>query len=299
MRLNISSVRLDVLLAAGMLAWAISGRLGAQSTVVAHYPITPEQREILSHMRIVYLDDGTGNQLKTIRVTGVNLQLVNGSGDTESQNGLGNLIVGYEEPGNAREPDNRTGSHCVVVGRRNNYSSYGGIVAGESNIIAGPYASITGGRSNKSDDAWSVIGGGGFNLASGQGAAVYGGSFNAALSDGSVVLGGAGNQAAAAGSGGAGNAAVVVGGFDNSSEGQGSVVVGGQYNKTTANYSAIVAGTSNECFGDSSGGGSFCCIVGGDNNSTATTTAATVGGGANRSATGPDDWVAGGLFEDN
>ena len=77
------------------------------------------------------------------------------------------------------------------------------------------------------------------------------------------------------------------------------MVVGGQYNKTTANYSAIVAGTSNECLGDSSGGGSFCCIVGGDNNSTATTTAATVGGGANRSATGPDDWVAGGLFEDN
>jgi len=299
MRLSIPSVRLDVLLAAGILAWGISGRLGAQSAVVSHSPITPEQREILSHMKIVYLDDGVGGQMKTIRFTGVNVQVVNGAGNTESQNGLGNLIVGYGELGNAREPDNRTGSHCVVVGRRNNYSSHAGIVAGESNIIAGPYASITGGRSNKSDGAWSVIGGGGFNLASGQEAAVYGGSFNAALSDGSVVLGGAGNQAVAAGSGGSGSAAVVVGGFDNSSEGQGSVVVGGRYNKTAANYSAIVAGTNNECFGDSSGGGSFCCIVGGQNNSTATTTAATVGGGANRSATGPDDWVAGSLFEDN
>jgi hypothetical protein len=299
MRLSIPSVRLDVLLAAGILAWAISGRLGAQSTVVSHSPITPEQREILSHMRIVYLDDGAGNQLKTIRVTGVNLQLVNGSGDTESQNGLGNLIVGYEEPGNAREPDNRTGSHCVVVGKRNNYSSYGEIVAGESNIIGAPYASVSGGRSNKSDGAWSLVGGGGFNLASGQEAAVYGGSFNAALSDGSVVLGGAGNQAVAAGAGGAGNAAVVVGGFDNSSEGQGSVVVGGRYNTTTANYSAIVAGTNNQCFGDASGGGSYCCITGGENNSTATTIAATVSGGANRSATGSDDWIAGSLFEDN
>jgi hypothetical protein len=174
MRLTIPTVRLDVLLAAGILAWAISGRLGAQSAVVTHSPITPEQREILSHMRIVYLDDGAGNQLKTIRVTGVNLQIVNGSGNTESQNGLGNLIVGYEELGNTREPDDRTGSHCVVVGRCNNYSSYGGIVAGESNVLAAPYASVAGGRQNRADGPWSSIGGGGFNLASGQQAAVCG-----------------------------------------------------------------------------------------------------------------------------
>ena len=31
--------------------------------------ITPEQSEILSHMSIVYLDDGQGGQAKTIRIT--------------------------------------------------------------------------------------------------------------------------------------------------------------------------------------------------------------------------------------
>ena len=32
--------------------------------------LTPEQREILSHLSLVYLDDGQGGLRKTIRVTG-------------------------------------------------------------------------------------------------------------------------------------------------------------------------------------------------------------------------------------
>ena len=44
--------------------------------------LTPEQSEILSHMEIVYLQDGQGGQAKTIRITGVNVQIVNGLGAT-------------------------------------------------------------------------------------------------------------------------------------------------------------------------------------------------------------------------
>src|SRR5262245_20744675 len=77
--------------------------------------LTPEQSEILSHMSIVYLDDGQGGQAKTIRITGVNVQVVNGLGATETTNGVGNLVIGYNEPGNALG-DSRVGSHNVCIG---------------------------------------------------------------------------------------------------------------------------------------------------------------------------------------
>jgi len=55
--------------------------------------LTPEQREILSHMSIVFLDDGLGGTVKTIRLTGVNWQIVNGSGTTDgAPDGVGNLV---------------------------------------------------------------------------------------------------------------------------------------------------------------------------------------------------------------
>src|SRR5262245_48136418 len=50
-------------------------------------------------------------------ITGANLRIVNGLGSTETTNGLGNLIIGYNElrndPGSA---DVRTGSHNIVTG---------------------------------------------------------------------------------------------------------------------------------------------------------------------------------------
>jgi hypothetical protein len=62
-----------------------------------------------------------------VTITGANLRIVNGLGTTETTNGLGNLIVGYNEE---RAPDGatniRTGSHNVVVGAQNNFSSFGG-----------------------------------------------------------------------------------------------------------------------------------------------------------------------------
>src|SRR6516225_3097954 len=48
-------------------------------------------------------------------ITGANLRIVNGLGSTETTNGLGNLIVGYNEE-RGFGLDKRTGSHNVVVG---------------------------------------------------------------------------------------------------------------------------------------------------------------------------------------
>src|SRR5215813_12852098 len=56
--------------------------------------------------------DGAANE---VVISGANLRIVNGLGCTGTTNGLGNVIVGYNEarsPG--ATPDDRTGSHNVV-----------------------------------------------------------------------------------------------------------------------------------------------------------------------------------------
>jgi hypothetical protein len=97
-----------------------------------------------------------------IIITGANLHIVNGLGSTDCTddqgnpipncpNGLGNLIVGYNEERKDHdrfpEPpvflceDRRTGSHNVVVGKGHNFSSFGGLVIGLFNEISGAWAS--------------------------------------------------------------------------------------------------------------------------------------------------------------
>jgi hypothetical protein len=125
-------------------------------------------------------------------LTRANLHIVNGLGRTECAdaegnpipecpNGLGNLIVGYNEPRDSVFGENiRTGSHNVVVGPGHNFSRVGGVVAGELNEISGDFASVIGGD---------------FNTANNRQAAVIGGSGNAASGLQSVVCGGENNNA--------------------------------------------------------------------------------------------------------
>ena len=75
-----------------------------------------------------------------IYITGANLHVRSGSGITDGPvNGLGNLIIGYNE-GRGPGSDNRTGSHNLVVGSKNNYASYGGIVAGLQGGVTAPFS---------------------------------------------------------------------------------------------------------------------------------------------------------------
>src|SRR5262245_61037699 len=83
-------------------------------------------------------------------ITGANLRIVNGLGATDTTNGLGNLIVGYNELRESCPPpvtpcidtaNMRTGSHNVVVGSQHNFSSFGGLVVGLLNEIGGRFAS--------------------------------------------------------------------------------------------------------------------------------------------------------------
>src|SRR5256885_14805048 len=62
---------------------------------------------------------------------GCNVHVVNGAGSTGTMNGLGNLIVGYNA-----NPGAQTGSHNLVVGDAQTFTSYAGAVFGESNTIS-------------------------------------------------------------------------------------------------------------------------------------------------------------------
>lgn len=112
---------------------------------------------------------------KTITLTGANFQVVNGSGSTDgTPNGLGNIIIGYNEL-RLSSANYRGGSHNLVVGPQHNYSSFGGIVVGFHNTISGTFASVSGGFLNEASGTFASVSGGQYNIASGDYASVSGG----------------------------------------------------------------------------------------------------------------------------
>ncbi|WP_395090126.1 hypothetical protein [Armatimonas sp.] len=134
------------------------------------------------------------------RFSGTNLQIVSGSGATDGAiNGLGNLIIGYNALRGVTSslPSNdRTGSHNLVMGDLNNYSSYGGIVSGYANSITNFYASVIGGYFNTASGDSSTVTGGFENTASGIASSVSGGGINIASGPGASVSGGIKNISA-------------------------------------------------------------------------------------------------------
>lgn len=143
------------------------------------------------------VDPNTGQP--TVRFTGVNVQIVDGSEDAGGPvNGRGNLIVGYNawRPGAPGFVNVRTGSHNLIVGSFNNYSSFGGLVAGAFNNISAPYASVSGGEGNVASGESSSVSGGGGNTASGYAASVSGGILNKASGSYAAMSGGYGRSAA-------------------------------------------------------------------------------------------------------
>lgn len=163
--------------------------------------------------------------IPTLTISGENVQIVNGSGSEETANGLGNLILGYNN-----NPDglDRTGSHNLIAGDDNGYTSVGGIVAGYGNLISGRYASASGGFGNTARGPYSSVSGGTDNTAAGMWATVIGGDNNHA----------------------AGTEASVTGGIMNNATGSGSSIIGG-YNGTVSSddCSSIptTANTSAQC----------------------------------------------------
>jgi hypothetical protein len=206
---------------------------------------------------LLMLDSTSGRPIA--RFQGVNVQVVNGLGQTDSINGLGNLIVGYDETGDGGftcsiggaqvpgefpgqgnveipyldqetceanggvwAPSHKTGSHYLIVGSGNNYSAYGGAVIGYRNTSNREYASVTGGTGNTASGVNSSVSGGLGNRAIGIYASVSGGAFNTA----------------------SGHTASVSAGIGNTASGWNSSVSGGEGNTATSpNYLGADAGT--------------------------------------------------------
>ena len=215
-----------------------------------------------------------------IYFTGVNVHIRSGSGNTDgAANGLGNLIVGYNEE---RSSSNvRTGSHNIVVGQQHNYSSYGGLVVGYNGTISGIYSSVSGGRYNTASGSYSSVSGGRSNEASVDSSSVSGGYNNDASGVYSSVSGGRYNEASD-------DSSSVSGGYDNTASNDYSSVSGGIYNTASGSYSSVSGGYNNEASGSYSG------VNGGGHNNEASGSYSSVSGGGNNTASGSSSSVSGG-----
>ena len=246
-----------------------------------------------------------------IYIDGANLHIRNKMDATETTNGLGNLIVGYnEERGDGT--DDRAGSHNIVVGKQHRFASYGGLVAGRRNTISGPYACVSGGYQNAASYQYSSVSGGEINWANGHASFVSGGYNNTADGQWSSVSGGRFNRASgdysrAAGgynNAASGNYSSISGGYSAEASGEGSSVSGGQENEAIGKCSSVSGGEQNKARGDYSSvtGGyknnasdSYSSVSGGEIN-WADSYASCISGGYNNTTKGRFSSVSGGRF---
>lgn len=253
----------------------LEARVGSLETALAETQADLADAQALLLAATDALDDvtallaGVTRSEDAITFSGVNVQVVDGTGGTSgTPNGLGNLIVGYNE---ATQGQERTGSHNLVVGREHEYTSFGGIVAGNHNTIGAAEASVLGGKDNETSGLNAVVLGGNTNFASGPYTAVVGGNSNEAT----------------------GTYSAIGGGFDNSTLGQYSAIAGGCENTTgnSSTYSAISGGQLNQANALwSSVSGGFTNKANGQHSS--------VSGGSTHTSVGQYDWRAGALFEE-
>ncbi len=258
----------------------------------------------------------------TLRLTGLNVQIVSGSGATDGQvNGRGNFIVGYDEAimtghcsvsGAVCERDSdcsptqtcqsiapvsaKTGSHNVVLGPLHTYNSFGGFVAGRANEVTGPFASVAGGVGNLAGVGFPVaLPPGSLRGSVGEGNSVGGGILNIANGLGASVTGGEANIAS-------GEGAAVTGGFGNRVTGDFAAVSGGISNLASANSASVCGGAGNVAgpgasmyseFADHERNGQAPTVTGGAIN-VANGAAASVSGGKNNVASGDFSSVSGG-----
>lgn len=189
----------------------------------------------------------------TLQLSAMNVQIIDGSGNTQSRSGIGNLIVGYnEERVIGADCDledafcnEREGSHNVIIGDKHNFTKWGGLVVGLGNEIKGGYASVSGGTFNKASGNAASVSGGRYNQASGPSASISGGEFNDAFGDIASISGGGNNSSG-------GYSTTVSGGRENSADGDGTSINGGESNITSGIGSVVSGGigksaTSNNC----------------------------------------------------
>jgi hypothetical protein len=236
-----------------------------------------------------------------------NLIVRNNSGSTDGDtDGKGNIIIGYNE---IDDDSARSGSHNLVLGVANSYSSHSGIIAGYDNVQLAEYSSILGGTQNTTTAERSVIAAGQSNVTAGPDSVVIAGHSNHAEGQGSVAVAGLSNFSSglftAIVSGTANDAtapyAAVVAGSGNEATGESSTVIGGQLNEAAGPASVVLGGKSNVSSGSTSAivagwmnrtGAPHAAVLGGYDNDSAGDYSS-VGGGFKNDATHTGSWVGG------
>jgi hypothetical protein len=122
-------------------------------------------------VKYVSVNPGIVNGLKGPHVIfhHANVHVESGSGTTfgaSGLTGLGNLIVGYnEELTVGSRVGSGSGSHNLVVGPFHTFTSNGGAVFGEQNMISAQSASVLGGLKNHAEgDRSSILGTHGYRI---------------------------------------------------------------------------------------------------------------------------------------
>jgi len=214
---------------------------------------------------------------------GCNVHIRNNKGATDTTDGTGNLIVGFDED----EQDDRSGSHNVVVGPYHSYPSYGGLIAGYDNEAGGAFATVAGGRANDAYGDWATISGGYSNVASGDYSSVSAGQYNDAYGSYSSVSGGYFCDAR-------GTHSSVTGGYWNQAWGESASVTGGFSNQSWGEYTSVTGGYGNQAWGESASvtggivnmaGGDYATVTGGLSNWASGYTSSISGGYANQTST--------------
>lgn len=130
---RVAAIEADYLTQASLVGYATESWVSTQG--YSTQGIDPALSDLLNYLSI---DTNTDS----VVFTGANVYVQSGGGSTNATiNGLGNLIVGYNEDNG----DVRTGSHNLIVGSNHSYSSFGGVVFGYDNSVSGIFSSVTGG----------------------------------------------------------------------------------------------------------------------------------------------------------
>ncbi len=258
------------------LAFSFGQMSGRQASAQGEDPIAELKSRVKKlEAKLAYVSTGVdANGYPVTTFKACNVQIVNGMGSTNGfpddpwdpyddihggpakVNGLGNLIIGYNGKGHYNADHNggpainldvRTGSHNLILGDFNNYSHFGGIVAGDNNTIGGAYASVLGGENNwAGGNRNETVSGGDFNVASGDSCSVSGGYGNQAFGPDASISGGARGLANRSSSS-------VSGGYGNTAQGPFSSISGGVWNLTTGRNSWVGGGGHNTAAGNPNG----------------------------------------------
>jgi len=272
------------LLTLGLVLCAIGPRVRTQGNLpIGKHPrpATREELEILKHLSLEQIEHGTDAQhpgFLTVRVTGLDVQIVNGAGDTLQANGLGNLIIGYAEV-------DESASHSIVMGTDPYVDGAASLVAGTSNTVNASHAMAIAGFGSTVEAQGAVITGGVNSLitSSADNAVVTGGDQADVEGDRAVHLGGRYTRVDGPDSvvtGGYGGwarlytGAIVSGGQESTSEGPQSAVAGG-YRVQAAGGGAFIGGGSTGWIGP---GNDYAAIIGGLRARARGTTSVTIGG---------------------